>query len=63
MPQQGDQQPQTPETPESDPRVNFSARVRESVRRRARLYAAGNDINLQDLMDKALDEYLARRNA
>ena len=60
MPQQGDQQPQTPE---SEERVNFSARVRKSVRTRARLYAAGHDVNLQDLMDEALDEYLTRRNA
>jgi hypothetical protein len=33
------------------------------VRKRARLYAAGHDVNLQDLMDAALDEYLTRRNA
>lgn len=41
-------------------RVNFSARVRASVRRRAKVYAAANDVNLQDLMDEALDEYLRR---
>jgi hypothetical protein len=57
----GEQKPAT--APDGDQRVNFSARVRESVRRRARLYAAGHDVNLQDLMDAALDEYLRRRNA
>ncbi|MFC8014144.1 hypothetical protein [Streptomyces cinereoruber] len=41
-------------------RVNFSARVRASVRRRAKLYAAANDVNLQDLVDTALDDYLKR---
>lgn len=44
-------------------RTNFSARVRTSVRRRARLYAASQDVSLQDLMDAALDEYLSRRGA
>lgn len=62
MPEQRGEQPQ-PTTEDTDPRVNFSARVRESVRKRARLYAAGHDVNLQDLMDAALDEYLSRRNA
>ncbi|MFD8026135.1 hypothetical protein ACFV6G_37690 [Streptomyces lavendulae] len=69
MPQQGEpQEPQTPEQDQADktkpePRGNFSARVRVSVRKRAKVYAAGHDINLQDLVDAALDEYLARRNA
>ncbi|MFJ8855214.1 hypothetical protein [Streptomyces sp. NPDC102437] len=61
MPQQSE--PQEPQTPESEERANFSARVRVSVRRRAKLYSAGHDINLQDLVDAALDEYLTRRNA
>ena len=59
MPDQQGEQP----TSASEERVNFSARVRVSVRRRAKLYAAGHDVNLQDLMDAALDEYLNRRNA
>ena len=49
--------------PESEERTNFSARVRISVKRRAKLYAAGHDVNLQDLMDAALDEYLTKRKA
>ncbi|MCQ4045815.1 hypothetical protein ACFOSC_27945 [Streptantibioticus rubrisoli] len=60
MPKQS--QPQTPEE-EGEERVNFSARVRVSVRRRARLYAAEHDVNLQDLVDAALDDYLTRHNA
>ncbi|MFE9334880.1 hypothetical protein [Streptomyces sp. NPDC006925] len=59
MPQQGEPQ----QTPESEERVNFSARVRASTRKRAKLYAAGHDVNLQDLVDAALDEYLSKRNA
>lgn len=46
-----------------DPRVNFGARVRESVRRRARVWAVQNDLELQDLLDAALDEYLRNRGA
>ncbi|MFF1399405.1 hypothetical protein ACFVZD_37105 [Streptomyces sp. NPDC058287] len=61
MPQQGSE-PQPP-TPESEERANFSARVRVSVRKRAKLYAAGHDVSLQDLVDAALDEYLRKRNA
>ncbi|MGD6757291.1 hypothetical protein [Streptomyces sp. BH105] len=60
MPKQGSDQQ---ETPENEERVNFSARVRVSVRKRAKLYAAGHDMNLQDLMDAALDEYLSKRDA
>ena len=68
MPKQGEsnqsrgRESEGSQSPE-DTRVPFSARVRESVRRRARVYAAGHDVNLQDLMDAALDEYLARRGA
>ncbi|WP_274036740.1 hypothetical protein [Streptomyces sp. MMBL 11-1] len=60
MPQQDEPQ-QTPE--ESEERVNFSARVRASVRKRAKLYAAQNDVSLQDLVDAALDDYLTRHDA
>jgi hypothetical protein len=28
-----------------------------------KLYAAANDVNLQDLLDEALDEYLKKRKA
>ncbi|WP_201724569.1 hypothetical protein [Streptomyces antimycoticus] len=48
---------------EPEERVLISGRVRKSVRRRMRLYAAANDENLQDLLDKALDEYLSRRKS
>lgn len=60
VPQRGDAQSGADETEE---RVNFSARVRVSVRRRAKVYAAANEISLQDLLDMALDEYLTRHNA
>lgn len=60
VPKKDEPQPQDPELEE---RVNFSARVRVSVRKRAKLYSAGHDVSLQDLMDAALDEYLSRRNA
>ncbi|MFJ4343552.1 hypothetical protein [Streptomyces sp. NPDC088915] len=56
------EQPQN-EDAQSEERVNFSARVRVSVRRRAKLYAAGHDVSLQDLVDKALDDYLTRHGA
>ncbi|WP_328974003.1 hypothetical protein [Streptomyces sp. NBC_00239] len=61
MPKQGE--PQDQQAPEAEERTNFSARVRVSVRKRAKLYAAGHDVSLQDLVDAALDEYLSKRNA
>ncbi|MFD4143057.1 hypothetical protein [Streptomyces sp. NPDC058572] len=42
-------------------RVLISGRVRASVRKRLRMYAAANDENLQDLLDRAIDEYLSSR--
>ncbi|MEY9998182.1 hypothetical protein ABIE67_010303 [Streptomyces sp. V4I8] len=42
-------------------RVLISGRVRASVRKRLRLYAAAHDENLQDLLDAAIDEYLSKR--
>lgn len=42
-------------------RVNFGGRVRTSVRYRARLWSVQNEVDLQDLLDEALDEYLTRR--
>ncbi|MGA5824086.1 hypothetical protein ACPC54_40350 [Kitasatospora sp. NPDC094028] len=53
--------PPSREKPES--RVNFGGRVKESTRKRARMFAAANDVDLQDLLDFALDEYLRRRGA
>jgi predicted HicB family RNase H-like nuclease len=61
VPKQGE--PQDQQAPEAEERTNFSARVRVSVRKRAKLYAAGHDVSLQDLVDAALDEYLRKRNA
>jgi hypothetical protein len=43
--------------------VNFGGRVRESLRRRARMYAAAHDVDLQRIIDIALDEYLTRNGA
>ena len=40
--------------------VNFGARIPESVRRRARMYAVTHDVELQDLLADALVEYLDR---
>ncbi|MFD8851553.1 hypothetical protein [Streptomyces sp. NPDC059604] len=60
MPKQDQPENEGTEAGEPEERVNFSARVRASVRRRAKVYAAANDVNLQDLMDEALDEYLKR---
>lgn len=49
--------------PRDETRVNFGGRVRESTRKRARLYAVQNDVELQDLLDAALTEYLDRRGS
>ncbi|MFI1869721.1 hypothetical protein [Streptomyces jumonjinensis] len=49
--------------PGAEDRVLISGRVRESVRRRMKVYAATNDVNLQDLLDAALDEFLTKRQA
>lgn len=43
--------------------VNFGGRVRESTRRRARMYAAANDVDLQSVLNIALDEFLKRHGA
>ncbi|HZD15016.1 MAG TPA: hypothetical protein VE196_07795 [Pseudonocardiaceae bacterium] len=49
--------------PPQEPLVNFGGRVRESLRRRARMYAAANDLDLQDILDQALTEFLDRQDA
>lgn len=46
-----------------DTRVNFTTRIWSSTRRRARVYAASHDIDIQELVDQALDEFLRRRDA
>lgn len=58
-----DEQEETSSHEAPEERVLISGRVRASVRRRLRLYAAANDENLQDLLDAALDEYLRRRGS
>ncbi|MFG3158104.1 hypothetical protein ACGF7W_39395 [Streptomyces sp. NPDC048219] len=60
MPEQRDQS--AGETTDGDERVLISGRVRASVRKRLRLYAAAHDENLQDLLDRAIDEFLTRNN-
>ncbi|MDX2843662.1 hypothetical protein PV377_32775 [Streptomyces ipomoeae] len=60
MPEQRDQK--AGETAEGEERVLISGRVRASVRKRLRLYAAAHDENLQDLLDRAIDEFLTRNN-
>ena len=60
MPEQRDQT--AGETAEGEERVLISGRVRASVRKRLRLYAAAHDENLQDLLDRAIDEFLTRNN-
>ncbi|MGW6412177.1 ribbon-helix-helix domain-containing protein [Streptomyces vinaceus] len=54
---------QAKSAPTDDGKVLISGRVRASVRKRMKLYAAEHDVNLQDLLDEALDEYLSKRNA
>jgi hypothetical protein len=60
---QGENMPTAAPPPVDEPRVNFGGRVRESVRKRARVYAVQNDVELQDLLDQAVDEYLRARGA
>ncbi|MFM9735199.1 hypothetical protein [Streptomyces niveiscabiei] len=57
--------PDQQETPDQGPedRVLISGRVRKSVQRRMKIFAAGHDMNLQDLLDEAVDEYLRNRDA
>ncbi|GAA1377210.1 ribbon-helix-helix domain-containing protein [Streptomyces beijiangensis] len=49
--------------PPAEDKVLISGRVRASVRKRMKIFAAKNDVNLQDLLDAALDEYLTKRKA
>ncbi|MFJ2561339.1 MULTISPECIES: ribbon-helix-helix domain-containing protein [unclassified Streptomyces] len=49
--------------PKTKDKVLISGRVRASVRKRMKVYAAEHDVNLQDLLDEALDEYLKKRKA
>lgn len=60
-----DRGPSMPTAPPrtDEPRVNFGGRIRESVRKRARVYAVQHDVELQDLLDEAIEEYLRNRGA
>ncbi|MFG2176933.1 ribbon-helix-helix domain-containing protein [Streptomyces niveus] len=49
--------------PAAEDKTLISGRVRTSVRKRMKVYAAEHDLNLQDLLDEALDEYLKKRKA
>ncbi|MFJ8982670.1 hypothetical protein [Streptomyces sp. NPDC102282] len=54
---------QAEQDPKAEDKVLISGRVRASVRKRMKVYAAEHDVNLQDLLDAALDEYLTKRKA
>lgn len=64
----------TPETPPPPPPqreigsvsaddllVSFGGRIRPSTRRRMRMYAAGNDREIQEMLEEALVEWLDKR--
>ena len=53
--------PAQPPHDATEDRVLISGRVQASVRRRMRRYVAETDVNLQDLLNDALDEYLNTR--
>lgn len=40
-----------------------TARVSRDKHRRAKVYAAQNDLDVQEVLDAALDEYLKKRGA
>lgn len=43
--------------------VLISARVRKSTRKKARVFCAEQDVSMQDLIDKALNDYIDRHSA
>ncbi|MBU3865539.1 hypothetical protein KN815_16075 [Streptomyces sp. 4503] len=43
-----------------DELVLISARVRKATRKRARVFCAERDLSMQDLIDRALNEYIDR---
>jgi hypothetical protein len=47
---------------EQDQVVQFGGRIPASLRRRARICAAAQDMDVQDVLRAALEEYLQRRN-
>lgn len=42
--------------------VQFGGRIPASLRKRVRMAAVAQDVNVQDLLQTALEEYLTRRN-
>lgn len=53
--------PTAPTPPVETERANLNARVRGSTRRRVRMYAAARDMDMQDVIDAAVVEYLEAR--
>lgn len=53
--------PPTGAPPEQETLVPFSTRVTESMRRRAKVYAAAKGVGVQDVVQNALEEYLSKR--
>lgn len=47
--------------PPEDPVVQFGGRIPASLRRRARMCAAAQDLDAQSLLRAALEEYLDKR--
>jgi hypothetical protein len=47
--------------PPEDPVVQFGGRIPTSLRRRARMCAAAQDLDAQSLLRAALEEYLDKR--
>ncbi|MGW1765049.1 ribbon-helix-helix protein [Streptomyces sp. NPDC002073] len=43
--------------------VLISARVRKVTRKRARVFCAEQDVSMQELIDRALNEYVDRHSA
>jgi predicted HicB family RNase H-like nuclease len=52
--------PPTAAPPAQEALVPFSTRVTESMRRRAKVYAAAKDVGIQDVVQNALEEYLSK---
>lgn len=45
------------------PSDTTTARLSREIHKRAKVYAAQNDMDVQDVFDAALDEYLKKRGA
>ncbi|MGH3319187.1 MAG: hypothetical protein ACRDQA_15170 [Nocardioidaceae bacterium] len=61
------QEPTTPPTdtrgPRSDDRVGFNCKMDRELRRAVRRYAADAEMDIQDIVDEALREYLSARRS